>query len=358
MSLNKPIVFLSHSSRDKQALQKLKDLLEQKTSGTVEFFFSSDGESIPFGRNWVTRVSEALHQTKLMFVFISPNSISSGWIFFEAGHAYSKETRVVPVFLEGLDLAKVPPPLSLLQGFNVRSYDHLNNLLTILNDVFNTRFSAQFTEAEYGQIFPSDQAESSDAFDDLVEGIVFEFPFSETSEMHEKFVSVCAELGVPTGGISSPRFTDDIIIGLPGASYRYPSKRSWGGSCHLTIAPAFLSKTLKIAKQWLKNAAANNQYTGSIKFDLGVDCLAGEHRIAAKLQKIGSEIASDGNYQFGKLKFRPHPKRVRKILEEKITDPAGITFSLNASIEEFPGMALIERLFHLGVFMAGEHQMQ
>src|SRR5256885_13544201 len=79
-ALQKPIVFLSHASKDKEQLGKLKALVDQKTSGVVEFFLSSDGQSIPFGRNWVARVSEALDKAKLMFVFLSPLSVNSGWI--------------------------------------------------------------------------------------------------------------------------------------------------------------------------------------------------------------------------------------------------------------------------------------
>ena len=56
----KPIAFFSHSSRDKEALGRLKDLFVEKTGGTIEIFLSSDGQSIKFGRNWVHRIEEAL----------------------------------------------------------------------------------------------------------------------------------------------------------------------------------------------------------------------------------------------------------------------------------------------------------
>lgn len=34
---------------------------------------------------------------KIMFVFVTENSISSGWIYFEAGYAYSNGIQVIPV---------------------------------------------------------------------------------------------------------------------------------------------------------------------------------------------------------------------------------------------------------------------
>jgi hypothetical protein len=63
--MEKPIVFLSHSSRDSQALNRLKVALEEKTHGTIDFFLSSDGESIPFGRNWVAAIQQALDRAHL-----------------------------------------------------------------------------------------------------------------------------------------------------------------------------------------------------------------------------------------------------------------------------------------------------
>lgn len=55
----KPIVFLSHSSRDDKLLGRLKELLLSYTGGAIDFFLSSDGQSIPLGRNWVHEIQQA-----------------------------------------------------------------------------------------------------------------------------------------------------------------------------------------------------------------------------------------------------------------------------------------------------------
>jgi hypothetical protein len=151
--MDKPTVFLSHSSRDSQQLIRLKEKLDTKTSGTIDFFLSSDGESIPFGRNWVAALQDALQRTKICFVFLTPNSALSSWIYFESGFIYSKGIRVVPVGLPGVDLAKIPPPLGLLQGFNIHSHESLNNLLRILNDVFGTKFNDSFLKQDFNELF-------------------------------------------------------------------------------------------------------------------------------------------------------------------------------------------------------------
>ena len=64
------------------------------TSGVIQIFMSSDGQSIPFGNNWVHKIEEGLNNAKIMFVFVTPTSIESGWIYFEAGFAYSKGIEV------------------------------------------------------------------------------------------------------------------------------------------------------------------------------------------------------------------------------------------------------------------------
>lgn len=39
----KPIIFFSHSSKDKESLIVLKELIEERTGGTINIFMSSDG---------------------------------------------------------------------------------------------------------------------------------------------------------------------------------------------------------------------------------------------------------------------------------------------------------------------------
>ena len=150
--MEKPTIFFSHSSKDKEALARLKDLFVQKTGGTIEVFLSSDGQSIPLGRNWVRSVELGLDRAKLMVVFVTPSSLGSHWLYFESGYAYQKKLRVVPVGFKGIDLARVPPPLGLLQGFNITSEAGLDNIIAVANEEFGFTHAPQFTKEEYQQI--------------------------------------------------------------------------------------------------------------------------------------------------------------------------------------------------------------
>ena len=128
--MNKPTLFFSHSSKDKDMVLAIKSKVMQYTSGTLEIFQSSDGESIPFGTNWIHKVEEGLKEAKVMFVFVTEKSVASGWIYFEAGYAYSKGVHVIPVGI-GINVGDLKAPLNLLQGFNITSADSLNNFLHI-----------------------------------------------------------------------------------------------------------------------------------------------------------------------------------------------------------------------------------
>jgi hypothetical protein len=144
----------------------------QITGGAIEIFQSSDGQSIRFGKNWVHAIEEALKRCKVMFVFLSPNSINSKWIYFEAGYAYSKEINVIPIGIMGVDLNEIQPPLSLLQGFNVKSAGGLNNILTVINRDFTFTFPEAFESTDYDEIAaPTQNIPCISIFKDLSEAI-------------------------------------------------------------------------------------------------------------------------------------------------------------------------------------------
>lgn len=173
--MSKPTLFFSHSSKDKEMVLAIKNKVMQYTSGTLEIFQSSDGESIPFGTNWIHKVEEGLKEAKVMFVFITEQSISSGWIYFEAGYAYSKDVHVIPVGI-GVSVGDLKAPLNLLQGFNITSADSLNNFLTIINREFNYSFPAQFTDDDFNEIVSYSPGSKTThmQFDDIVKSINYQ----------------------------------------------------------------------------------------------------------------------------------------------------------------------------------------
>lgn len=161
--MSKPTLFFSHSSKDKEIVLSIKNKLDIATGGVMEIFMSSDGQSIPFGTNWIHKIEEGLQAAKIMFVFVTQNSISSGWIYFEAGYAYSKGIQVIPVGI-GVDIGALKAPLNLLQGFNILTEDSLNNFITVINRTFDYHFVSAFDYNDYIEVIKN---YSSEAFDTI-----------------------------------------------------------------------------------------------------------------------------------------------------------------------------------------------
>ena len=169
--MDKPTIFFSHSTKDKNQLLKIKQKFENATGGVLEIFMSSDGQSIPFGQNWVHKIEQGLEKAKIMFVFVTPNSINSNWIYFEAGFAYSKGIEVIPVGI-GVDIALLKPPLNLLQGFNIITGDSLNNFIATINHKFDYHFEESFSQTDFTEIasnekIPNANIEMSDVFEKI-----------------------------------------------------------------------------------------------------------------------------------------------------------------------------------------------
>jgi len=167
--MKKPVIFFSHSSNDRKVLVRIKELLNKNTDNKFNIYLSSDGQSIPFGVQWLYEIEKALEDSEVTFIFLSPNSIHSKWVSFESGYAYMlyklknrektghNRRRLVPIGIIGVDVAELGDPFNLLQGFNLQSQDGLNNILKILSDVFrdddNTLIGEEFDAGDYEYIF-------------------------------------------------------------------------------------------------------------------------------------------------------------------------------------------------------------
>ena len=114
-----------------------------------------------FGNNWVHKLEESLQSATITFVFISPESLSSNWIQFEAGLSYGRGISVVPVGIKGVDVAKLPPPLSLLQGFNLSSEGGMNNVISTINKELNFSFPETFNDKDFQALNSYDEVKNA-----------------------------------------------------------------------------------------------------------------------------------------------------------------------------------------------------
>lgn len=149
----KPVVFFSHSSKDAELVKLIKDRLNEAYNGAIDFFVSSDGQSIPYGSNWVDEIHKNLNNAKLLFIILTPNSYQAPWLYYESGFVLGKnDVDTIPVSI-GVKLDSISGPLGFRQGFNVNDEQGLNNIISILNDHLDlTRRNDVFTTDDFSQI--------------------------------------------------------------------------------------------------------------------------------------------------------------------------------------------------------------
>lgn len=182
--MQKPTIFFSHSTKDREILMLLRDKIEIITGGSIKVFMSSDGQSIPLGHNWIHKIEQGLDDASIMFVFVTPNSISSNWIYFEAGFAYSRNIEVIPVGL-GVDISKLSAPLSMLQGFNIISKDSLNNFIATINKKFTLKFPESFSDEDLlslNEDYNENSMKLAKCFESVQTKIYAEYAISDSNE--------------------------------------------------------------------------------------------------------------------------------------------------------------------------------
>jgi hypothetical protein len=94
----KPLVFISHDSRDAKLAEAFSDLLTAVSAGVLKSFRSSDkkgGAGIEYGSEWYTRIMTALHDSTDVVALLTPHSVGRPWILFEAGVAKGRRNSVV-----------------------------------------------------------------------------------------------------------------------------------------------------------------------------------------------------------------------------------------------------------------------
>lgn len=277
--MKKPVVFFSHSARDADSLCRLKQRFTELTGSAFEVFLSSDGQSIQPGNNWVSSVEDALNEAKLMFTFLTPSSIGSSWLYFESGVAYARHIKVVPVGLLGVDVAKIPPPLSLLQGFNATDHHSLNNVIATVNRVFDHKHDLDFRAGDYAALV-SNSSEAGRQFGEhgrAVANVSLSAVYAPASENRSQIMTALASL-------EQPPFVHLGRQLVPGASFAIDSEH-FEVEIDAVSAPGALPIVERILHACSPRCV---EPVLQVSFAEGVTGDLSAHRILARLQ--GSDI--------------------------------------------------------------------
>jgi hypothetical protein len=93
-------LFISHSSSDQDAAQRLGERLRAEGYAALFLDFDPD-QGIPAGRNWERELYSHLRKTDAVIFLASAASVASRWCFAELSLARSLGRPVFPLSLEG-----------------------------------------------------------------------------------------------------------------------------------------------------------------------------------------------------------------------------------------------------------------
>jgi hypothetical protein len=347
--VEKPVVFFSHSSKDSEALKRLKDRFVELTADTIEVFLSSDGQSIRLGKNWLARVEEALKGAKVMFVFLTPNSMASPWVYFESGHAYAKGTDVIPIGLFGVDVGKIPPPLSTLQGFNAVSHDSLNNIIAKVNELFTSKFKMGFTPEDFQAL----EINSGDA------RRVLGKHFSAVSDV--RFSAIAPKETEPLiqqafEALPQPKYGTGVELHVPGVTFTAQEFAS-GFAVNASVDPYFAHEAIKVVDSTFRTFKTTREADGRLGFDAEVwfdSSVLGQwrhHAIMARLYRTEA-MAHDEHQDGPRYKWRSLYFRITETFPSR-NEPTEQVLKLDCIGESFSGASiggLIDMLFDCGVY--------
>jgi hypothetical protein len=89
----KPLVFISHDTRDAALAEAFADLLQDASGGILRSFRSSDRKGtsgIEFGAEWYSAIMEKLNDATDVVALLTPQSLGRPWLLYEAGVAKGK----------------------------------------------------------------------------------------------------------------------------------------------------------------------------------------------------------------------------------------------------------------------------
>jgi len=132
-------VLVSHSTKDAEIANALSELILKCSLRQIVPWYSSDSTGqggIGAGERWFEKIRGELRSSKSVIVVVTPNSVGSSWVHFEAGFgAATGELEIIPVVYGLGDFSQVPDPLPHWQMFRI---GHAEDCILFLEKIFGS----------------------------------------------------------------------------------------------------------------------------------------------------------------------------------------------------------------------------
>ncbi len=115
-------VFISFIHEEAGYAEAVQAFITQILGPEAKPFLSSDKLQVYAGEKWLDRIMDELKEAKVVILMLSTESMKRPWVNFEAGAAWTREIKTIPVCFGGLGKDFIPKPYSNLQAVDLQSY--------------------------------------------------------------------------------------------------------------------------------------------------------------------------------------------------------------------------------------------
>lgn len=287
----------------------------------------------------------------------------------------------MPVCLPGIDLNRISPPLSLLHGFNLHSFEAMGNLARICNEKFQRKIPETFSREDFnnsiGNIIGHGTrffGELSWAIDKIEISIKKKLPDLSYNPI-PAFNEICKKAGmncfaaITEGGNEAlsakfeqpgcqiefdhyedskeraARLRRNQLRRTTDAEPDKPNPIECGFTC--TLSPELFHINAPLLDQWFTQAGIGTPLRVAVFFSNNIDLENQRHRLTTKLYQCGIDIVGlneKSGFMFDGKKFNIQPYGKIPYL----------WFSLDEKLEDKRLAIIIERLFKSQVLWVHE----
>jgi hypothetical protein len=124
-------VFVSHSSKDREAARALADLLRMALGLRNDEIrcTSVEGYKLPVGVASDTQLRQEVFECHVFLALLSKDSLASTYVMFELGARWASEKKLMPILIGGLGHGALRKPLDGINACTSAEADEIHDLL-------------------------------------------------------------------------------------------------------------------------------------------------------------------------------------------------------------------------------------
>jgi hypoxanthine phosphoribosyltransferase len=123
-------IFLSYSHLDSKIAVELREKF--LASGLTCFMAE---KSVEVGDQWIHQIREAIRESEIILILITPRSIGSKWVYLEVGAAWMENKRIIPL-TQFVDISDLP---ELIKNLQIKTIETEKDKLNLVHELISRK---------------------------------------------------------------------------------------------------------------------------------------------------------------------------------------------------------------------------